>query len=362
MVKKPEFQWETPLARARRDPALPAGWEGRGRAEAFTLERRDGRVARAVFSMERQELDALAAEDPGVVLAARCWVAARGGRSLELRGPSGPLAQGSFAIEDLVPPPSHGDARLITLAPSNAEIVHALGAFHRVIACEDSSDHPPEVCDRERLGPDLGPDLERIAALKPDLVISSLSVPGMERVVTGLAVRGVSQLVLAPSSVDDVRREVRRVAAALGLERAGERVVADMDAQRAALQRARPDTPVPVYLEWWPKPMFTPGRDCYSNELIDLAGGRNVFGDRPGSSLQIEPAELVAADPQVCFVSWCGVAEAKLDPDNLIQRPGLEGLRAARAGRVFRLDEAFSGRPGPRMLEAARRMAQAIRG
>jgi iron complex transport system substrate-binding protein len=69
----------------------------------------------------------------------------------------------------------------------------------------------------------------------------------------------------------------------------------------------------------------------------------------------------VAADPDLCFVSWCGVAEDKLDPQNLIRRPGLEGLRAAQAGRVFRLDEAFSGRPGPRMLEAARRMQLAIR-
>ena len=86
-----------------------------------------------------------------------------------------------------------------------------------------------------------------------------------------------------------------------------------------------------------------------------------MFGDRPGSSLEVQAAEVVEADPAVCFVSWCGVAEDKLDPQNLIQRAGLEPLRAAQQGRVYRLDEAFSGRPGPRMLEAARRMAAAIR-
>ncbi|MCA9637674.1 MAG: ABC transporter substrate-binding protein, partial [Myxococcales bacterium] len=96
------------------------------------------------------------------------------------------------------------------------------------------------------------------------------------------------------------------------------------------------------------------------NELIALAGGVNVFGDRPGSSLEVSPAELVTAAPDLCFVSWCGVAEAKLDPGNLIRRPGLEDLEAARTGRVYPLDEAFAGRPGPRMLEAARRMAAAI--
>ena len=80
----------------------------------------------------------------------------------------------------------------------------------------------------------------------------------------------------------------------------------------------------------------------------------------PGRACEIQPPELVAADPEVCFVSWCGVAEAKLDPGSLAKRPGLAELAAVKAGRVHPLDERFSGRPGPRMLEAARRMAAAI--
>jgi iron complex transport system substrate-binding protein len=102
------------------------------------------------------------------------------------------------------------------------------------------------------------------------------------------------------------------------------------------------------------------GRDTYANELIELAGGINVFGDRPGASVSIEPAELHRADPEVCFVSWCGVPAAKLDPGHLGRRPELADLPAVRRGRVFALDERFSGRPGPRALEAARRMAAAI--
>ena len=106
--------------------------------------------------------------------------------------------------------------------------------------------------------------------------------------------------------------------------------------------------------------MFTPGRDCYSNELIALAGGVNVFGERPGSSVEVGPQDVLDARPEVCFVSWCGVSEDKLDPRNLIERPGLETLEAAQRGRVYPLDERFSGRPGPRMLEASRRMAAAL--
>lgn len=360
-MRKPAHQWETPTARARREDALPQGWGEHARAESFVLDYADGRQGRATFAVDRQEVDAIAMGDPGISLAAKCWVAARGGRTLALRGPNGAIEEGAFAIAELDPPVTSQARRVITLAPSNAEVVDALGAFDRVIACEDSSDHPPAVASLERLGPDLGPNLDRVAELSPDLVLSSLSVPGMERIVTGLAVRGVPQLVLAPRSLADVRADIRRAAQALGLGDVGEAVVGDMQAQEAELRAACGGEPTPVYLEWWPKPMFTPGEDCYSNELISLAGGRNVFGDRPGSSLEVQPAEVVAADPAVCFVSWCGVAEDKLDPQNLIARPGLEALTAARQGRVYRLDEAFSGRPGPRMLEAARRMAAAIR-
>ncbi|MCR9166121.1 MAG: helical backbone metal receptor [Nannocystaceae bacterium] len=326
------------------------------------LDYAGGRQGRATFAIDWQEVDAVAMGDAGVRFAAKCWVAARGGRAIALRGPSGMIEEGPFSIAGLCPPATSAAQRVITLAPSNAEVVDALGAFERVIACEDSSDHPPAVASVERLGPDLGPNLDRVAELAPDLVLSSLSVPGMERVVTGLAVRGVPQLVLAPRSLADVRADIRRAAQALGLGEIGEAVAGDMEAQEAALRAACSGEPTPVYLEWWPKPMFTPGQDCYSNELISLAGGRNVFGDRPGSSLEVQAAEVVAADPAVCFVSWCGVAHDKLDPRNLIERPGFEALPAALQGRVYRLDEAFSGRPGPRMLEAARRMAAAIRG
>ena len=362
-MKKPEQQWETARFVAVRLPEVPPERAGEPAVQAFELRRRGGGAAgRACFSLLRQVVDAEAA-DPDLTFAARAWLASRGGRTLNLCDETGEvLAAGVFTLEELSRPAEGSAGRLVSLCPSNAEILGALGAFDRVIACEDSSDWPALALACERLGPDLGPDLDRVAALAPDLVLSSLSVPGMERNVTGLRVRGVAQRVLAPRSIDDVLAELRRVGDDLGLAERAAEVCAQMQAEREALRAARPEQPVGVYLEWWPRPMFSPGAACYSNELIALAGGFNVFAGRAGASVEVTPEELLAADPALCFVSWCGVAEAKLDPDNLIHRPGLEALRAARAGRVYRLDERFSGRPGPRMLAAARIMARAIAG
>jgi iron complex transport system substrate-binding protein len=361
-VRKPEHQWETRRFLAVRSPEVPPPHAAEEAAQAFELRPRGGGDAlTAVFTLRRQVLPRALADDPDVLHAARAWLAARGSRELQVFDERANLiCSERFMLSDLSSTPSEAARKVITLAPSNAELVASLGCFERVVACEDSSDWPPETASCERLGPDLGPDLDRVAALGPDLVFSSLSVPGMERIVTGLRARGVPQRVLAPRSVADVLADLRTVGADLGVPRRAEEVAAEMEAEAAALRASRPPRPAKVYLEWWPRPMFTPGAACFSNDLIALAGGVNVFADRPGASVEITAAELVAADPDVCFVSWCGVAVDKLDPDNLIRRPGLEALRAARAGKVVRLDERYSGRPGPRMLEAARIMARAI--
>lgn len=361
-MMKPSWQWQTRLHRATRTPERPFADDPR--SEGFVLEFEDGRVGRAECGLTKQHVDEAGASDPDLVHAVSCWLIARGARSISLRGPDDErLAEGPISPSTLERPRAERAERLISICPSNLEMLWALGCFERVIACEDSSDFPVEVEQLERLGPDLGPDLDRIAALAPDLVISSLSVPGMERNVTGLRARGIPQLVLAPRSLADVLAELELLGEHLGVQARAREVCEDMRRQITELraQAAERPTPARVYLEWWPRPMFTPGAACYSNELITLAGGMNVFAHRPGSSLEISADELLAEAPEVCFVSWCGVAADKLDVRRLIDRPGLESLEAARAGRVFPLDERFSGRPGPRMLEAARIMAACIR-
>lgn len=334
------------------------GWAGAPGLQVFELRARDGGAsAWAYFSQTRQAVDPRAADDD-LLFAAKAWLGARGQRKFNLEI-GGEVRAGAFTVASLSDPSCASAQRIVTLCPSNAEVVGALGCFDRVVACEDSSDWPEEVARCERLGPDLAPDLDRVATLAPDLVISSLSVPGMERSVTGLRVRGIRQRVLAPRSLHEVMAEIELVGADLGVPERAAAVNAGLMAERTALLAERPAEPVRVYVEWWPRPMFSPGADCYSNELIALAGGVNVFGDRAGASLEVTAEEVLRAAPEVCFVSWCGVAADKLDPDNLIKR--MAGLRAAEMGRVYPLDERFSGRPGPRMLEASRIMGRAIR-
>lgn len=286
--------------------------------------------------------------------AAMAWLMARGGRELNLNGGRRPIAP-----EDLDRPPTGPVRRLVSIAPSNAEIVGALQATELLVGVESSSDFPPMVSALPRLGPDLHVDMAALAALKPDLVLASLTVPGMERNITALEQLGVPYLVLAPRNLAEIRREIGRVGQVLGREAAAEEVLRNMDQRIARLRRENArERPVRVYLEWWPKPMFTPGRSCWSNELIELAGGVNVFRELTGQSRQVSPAEVAAADPEVIFISWCGVPMDKLNARRVLEREGLEGVSAIRNGRVYPVDECLLGRPGPRVVDGIAELAR----
>jgi iron complex transport system substrate-binding protein len=334
------------------------------RTSRHTVYAEGGPVYRAEPGGMRLQLTLAAQGVPAELLdaemerAVMAWVLARGGRRLNLNGDSRPLHPAQLDR------PARGPVRrLVSIAPSNAEIVGALDAAGLLVGVESSSDFPPEVRGLPRLGPDLNVNLEALQRLAPDLVLASLSVPGMERNVAGLERLGLPTLVLAPQSVAEIRADILRVGAALGRAERAQAVVERMDGQLAELGRhCAGQPPVPVYLEWWPKPMFTPGGACWTNELIERAGGVNVFRERQVQSEAVEVEDLVRADPEVILVAWCGVPFDKLDVRRVLTRPGLEGVRAVRNGRVVAIDESLLGRPGPRVTEGALRIAEALRG
>lgn len=343
-MAKPDFAFRTAA-----HTAYATGEPGR-----YRLEPGGGTI---VLTLERQEIP-LALISPELERAAMAWVIARGGRELNLNGARRPIRP-----EQLDRPASATVRRLITIAPSNAEIVGALGATGLLVGAESSSDYPPEVLSLPRLGPDLNVDMEALAALEPDLVLASLTVPGMERNVAALERLGLPYLVHAPQNLAEIRADVERAGTAIGYGEEARRVVENLQRRVDELRAAREGRePVPVYLEWWPNPMFSPGAKCWTNELIELAGGVNVFRHLPVQSGEVAAADLVAADPEVIFLSWCGVPFDKLDPRRVLRRKGLESLRAVRGRRIYPVDESLLGRPGPRVVDGAEAMARAIRG
>ncbi len=248
--------------------------------------------------------------------------------------------------------------RIVAHTCSNTEIVCALGRADWLVGVDDHSDFPAEVVEAlPRVGPDLDIDVDRVAALEPDLVITSLTVPGHERCLERLQNAGLPCLVTQPHSLDDVAADIRRIAEALDADAAAAPVL-----ERFAALGDRPVStdPVPILVEWWPKPVIVPGRKSWVNEMLALAGGVNPFADRDAESLEISAEEARCAAPEAVVMSWCGVEEAKYRPHIVARRDGWQDVPAVRLGRIVPISEAWLGRPGPRLVDGIDRLRRVV--
>ena len=249
--------------------------------------------------------------------------------------------------------------RVFSHTCSNTEIVCALGCAQLLVGVDSDSDYPPEVvAGLPKTGRDLDLDIDAVRALAPDLVLTSLTVPGHEKVVEALRAAGMTVLVADPCSLADVYASIRAIAQALGVAERVEALVAEMEAAMpvVAVSGKRPA----VLVEWWPKPVIAPCRQSWVTELIERAGGRNPWAEVEAKSLPMTHEQARDAMPEVVVMSWCGVKEANYRSDVVRQRDGWDDVPAVAHNRIHAVSEAYLGRPGPRLVEGYRRLREVI--
>ncbi len=251
--------------------------------------------------------------------------------------------------------------RVVSLACSNTEIVHALGCAHLLVGADDHSDWPPEVVEPlPRVGPDLQIDVEKVMALKPDLVLASLTVPGHENVVERLGAAGLPHVVLEPVSLEDVYRDIREVGKLLDVPDRADALVHTM---RDALDAPPlpPDAPS-LLVQWWPKPVITPGRLSWATDVLAAAGARATLAHEEVKSRPMSDDEVVAAAPDAVILSWCGVDPAKYRPEVVLRNLAWQDLGFVQRRQVHCVGEPYLGRPGPRLVEGVRQVRLVVEG
>lgn len=249
--------------------------------------------------------------------------------------------------------------RVVSHTCSNTEIVCALDCGRLLVGVDADSDFPPEwVAPLPQLGRDLALDLKAVAALRPDLVLTSLTVPGHERIVEALRAAGLPMLVIDPIGLDGVYDSILQIAEALGVLNRGRALAAQMQAAMPPVTPA--GARAKVLVEWWPKPVIAPARQSWVNELLRLAGGVNPFEERAGKSGEVSDEDARRAAPDAIVMSWCGVKEANYRPEIVRRRPGWAEVPAVRDGRIHPVSEAFLGRPGPRLVDGYRALAKIV--
>lgn len=248
--------------------------------------------------------------------------------------------------------------RVVSICPSNTEIVAYLGKTDVLVGVDNFSDWPKEVEELPKLGPDLSIDMDKVAELKPDLILASLSVPGMEKNIAALKERGLPHIILNPNSLDEIARDIQTVGEALGDPDLGEDKANTFRSQIARYRtRAQRRQTIPrLYWEWWPKPIFTPGKANWLTEISQLAGACNIFATEDVANFQTTWDQVKKRDPDhVCMV-WVGVKEEKMRPELVKKRPGWNEMKAIKTGNIHVMEESLYCRPSPRLLEGLQKL------
>lgn len=253
---------------------------------------------------------------------------------------------------DPLPPPARR-TRIVSLIPATTEILFALGAGDRVVGRTHWDGWPPEVVIVPDLGDGIRPSIETVLTARPDLVILYASGDNRDAA-QALRAAGVSVISLRIDSI----AEFERATLLLG-ERIGEaqRAQVVVDSVRRTLDRVRRATSgrerPTVFMLAWETPLMTIGSGSFLSELVDIAGGRNVFGDLEGPSPQVSFEEVLRRDPQFVL----GRPETA---GHLRAKPRWLRLPAVRDGRVLVMDTVLVGRPGVRLGEAAVSIAKLL--
>jgi iron complex transport system substrate-binding protein len=240
--------------------------------------------------------------------------------------------------------------RIVSLAPSVTEILFALGLGDRVVGVTSYCDYPPEAAEKERVGDTQRPSLEKIVALRADLVIAS-TASQLEQFVKNLDQIGIPVYVSNPRDLDGVLASINKIGEVTGTSGTARDLVNRLrDRVRSVESRLAGRDRPSVFFILSNEPLITTGGNTFFNDLINRAGGLSISAEESVDYPLYSLETAVAKNPEVIFFQS---GEAKL-PDRLKQTP------ASRAGRIYHIDDDLLLRPGPRIIDGFEQMAADI--
>jgi len=234
--------------------------------------------------------------------------------------------------------------RIVSLAPSNTEILFALGLGDKVVGVTDWCDYPPEALDKEKVGGYDTPNIEKLVVLNPDLILAAHGTP--IDVINTLEGLGLTVFGIKTIDLDDLLNDIRRVGEITDKEVEAQALTSEMESriQAVADQTEELEQRPRVFYIIWHDPLWTAGSGTFIHELIEKGGGVNSCKNITGyTTISIE--EVIARDPEIIISSvW--------SYDWAINATGpLASTNASQTDRIFTCDDNLVQRPGPRLAE-----------
>ncbi len=244
--------------------------------------------------------------------------------------------------------------RVVSLIPASTELLFAIGAGAALVGRTEWCNFPPEAAAVPNLGAGINPNLEAVVSARPDLVILYNSAQH-----AGAASRlrelGIPAIRINTDALADVPRIGALLGRLTGHAREADSMSAAFDAALASATTDPGSAPrTTVLLLVWEQPPMTIGRGSFLSELVERAGGENLFADVSASSGPVSIEAVSARDPDLILTTAAG-------PASFAKRPEWQVVRAVRERRFLNVSGSEYDRPGPRSPRAIRALAQRLR-
>jgi iron complex transport system substrate-binding protein len=249
--------------------------------------------------------------------------------------------------------------RIVCLSDETTETLYLLGEQDRIAGVSGFTTRPPEARLKPHVSAFNSANIDAIVALKPDLVLTFSDVQA--EITRQLVLRGLTVLNFNQRSVREILNMIAALARLVGKEREGLALVngflRGLD-EIAASAKAFPRRPR-VFFEEWKEPLIS--GIAWVEELVEVAGGEAIFPELRGCGKSkdrvVDPAAVVARDPEVIIASWCGM---KVNEQDILSRPGWSSISAIRNEHLYEIKSSSILQPGPAALTEGVRQIHAI--
>jgi iron complex transport system substrate-binding protein len=251
--------------------------------------------------------------------------------------------------------------KIISIAPANTEILFALGLSDKIVGVTSYCNYPAEALEKEQVGGFSTPDIEKIIALEPDVVFAApiheaQVIPQLE----GLRIKVIA---LAPKTIEETYDAIELAGKVAGVQDTAISLIEGMRSRINAVtslvanlsDEERPN----VFYIVWHDPLMTAGGDTLPGQLIELAGGKNIFAESSGyPTVSLET--LLDREPDI-IIAGTGMGSGANAPLEWAQSESrLQGTEALKEGKVFSINTDLTGRFGPRIVDALYEMFRLI--
>lgn len=246
--------------------------------------------------------------------------------------------------------------RVISLAPNLTEIVFAIEAGDRLVGRTSFCNYPAAAKSVAEVGDTLNPSLERIIALRPQVVLIS-TASQLEVFTQQLQNQNIAVFVTDPHDLEGVFRSIEQIGHMLGQTERATQLLQNLRERTTAVELAvKNQTPVRVFFQLSAKPLYTAGHDAFVTDLMRRAGANSVTANVPGAWPKYSDESVFAAKPEAIIVPTGG----SMGEANASVTEALNQSPAVLNNRVYRIDGDHLVRPGPRAVDGLEEIAMAL--